>query len=59
MKPLFTGWLSQAKLRSTTQRHRLFPLPCSVLRFARKRDDMRGTQTLADCLGPDGPEPRF
>ena len=28
------NWLSQAKLRSTTHRHRPSPLPCSVLRLA-------------------------
>src|SRR5580658_5612493 len=30
------NWFSQAKVRSTTHRHRPSPLPCSVLRFARK-----------------------
>ncbi len=39
------NWLSQAKLRSTTQRHRPSPVPCSVLRIASKGRIPRSRRT--------------
>ena len=41
---------SPSEVCSTTHRHRPSPLPCLVLRFRKKRDDVSATQTLPDRL---------